>query len=322
MQPSVVVSVLNWRDPAETVACLDALLRLDYPNLHIVVSNNGDRDALDALMDDRHAGVEVRHNGRNLGYCGGNNIVLRLAIERGASYVWLFNHDAEPAPGALDRLVAVMEADPRIGLASPVLYHDDDRNKVWNAGGYFLVNQAWSHWFADADEAVAHEAAHPDQIKLAGTALLIRVAMARELGVLDERLFAYAEDADYSFRAAKLGYLRTLVRDAAVYHQHAPDAVPSAHVLYYSTRNAMLLWRWHAPPWAVFRYRFWSLASTLRACERYRQRPDLLEASLVGWWHGQLGVTGEWDPRRRVPGWVRSVLLSRWVARLTHAHAA
>jgi GT2 family glycosyltransferase len=311
MPPLVFVSVLNWRDPAETLACVDMLAAVDYPNKKIFISNNGHRETLTAALGTSLLDVEILHNERNLGFSGGNNLVIRKALQRGADYIWLFNSDAIPDPGSLSALVAAMQQDTRIGLISPVIYHDDDRSHVWNAGGCFDVRRCVSEWFTDIAEASRFEVEQPQRFMVAGTALLIRADMVRKIGGLDEALFAYYEDVDYSIRAAKAGYSRHLAVHAAIFHKHDVRSPPSPHACYYISRNDTRLWRRHSPLCPALRGRFWGLATAVASHDRHVGDSERQHAFLTGWWHGQIGVTGEWDRQHRLPAWLKKLLSSR-----------
>jgi len=311
MAPLVLISVLNWRDPAETVACAARLTTSDYPNKQIILSNNGDFAALMAMLAGSGLGVEVRDNGRNLGFSGGNNVVIDEALRREATYIWLFNGDAIPEEACLSRLVEVMENSPAAGLASPVIYHHGEPTVPWNAGGFLdLEKNDWG-WFTDPSEANSFAQASPAHFVLPGTAMLIRVAMARKIGNLDEALFAYYEDIDYSVRAERAGFQRLLATNAAVFHKHGLGAAPAPHVCYYMSRNEILLWRKHARYWPALRRCYWGLSTAVTKFRQSTMNDTRKEATLLGWWDGQRGVTGEWDGNRRVPGLVRRLLVSR-----------
>jgi len=308
MDPLVYISVLNWRNPEDTAACVASLHDLDYPNKRIIVVNNGDQRTLLPAIDTFKDQVTIVHNGGNRGYCGGNNQVVARALEDRAAYVWFFNSDAVAEPRCLSRLVEAAERHPEVGLLSPVIYSQQDRRRVWNAGGWYDVGQTGWGWFDDPDRAGRIAAAHPDAFMLAGTALLVRTAAARAMGVLDERLFAYFEDVDYSIRAQRANLARSLVTDGSVYHSHGLTDLPSRHACYYTSRNEVLLWRKHASVFSAARVRYWALRRTRRAVLRYAEHPALQEACVSGWWHGQTGVTGEWNPTHQVPRPVRAVL--------------
>ena len=50
-RPSVTISVLNWNSWEETLGCLEAIGRIDYPNLKLIVVDNGSVDeSVEKLM--------------------------------------------------------------------------------------------------------------------------------------------------------------------------------------------------------------------------------------------------------------------------------
>ena len=84
--PLVWIVVLNWNGLSDTLACLQSLQQLRYPERRIVVVDNGSTDgSVEALRSARSSiGFELIEAGRNLGYAGGNNLGIRHALEKGA----------------------------------------------------------------------------------------------------------------------------------------------------------------------------------------------------------------------------------------------
>jgi GT2 family glycosyltransferase len=306
-KPSVYVVVLNWRHADETAACLDALARIDYPNTHIVVVNNGSADALRAAVEPRLGRIKLLQNERNLGYTGGCNVGIEHALGMGADFIWLLNADARPEPDCLTKLVAAITEEPGVGLVSPVIRYRDRPELIESGAGRFNpASCSWAWFESDVVEQLAKT--DPRHIMLDGTALLLDAAVARRIGLLDDDLFAYHETIDYSMRAQAAGFRLKLVVDATVYHRPEPSDVWPPYVAYYVTRNEMLMWRKHAPRLLRWKASYWHLRRTIAQLKGEKD-PEVREARMAGWWHGEIGVTGEWDPRRRAP------LLVRWLLR-------
>ena len=188
--PSVAVVVLNWNNAAETLGCLASLRAQDYPNARVIVVDNGSAPADLAALREGLSAAALIGNGRNLGFAGGVNTGIARALADGAAYVWLVNNDARVAPDALSRLVAAMEADPHLGLASPMIRNLDRDAAPDFCGGRFTTAPLVFHMTADAAEGQAWQRSDPDRIWLTGTALLIRRALAERIGGFDEALFA------------------------------------------------------------------------------------------------------------------------------------
>jgi len=121
MPPLVYIVVLSWNGLADTLRCVVSLERQTYLNCRILVFDNGSTDGSVAALQALGTRIRLIESAVNLGYTGGNNRAMEAAFADGADYVWLFNNDAVAAPDTLATLVALAEADARIGLVSPVV---------------------------------------------------------------------------------------------------------------------------------------------------------------------------------------------------------
>jgi hypothetical protein len=301
----VHIVVLNWLKPQETATCLATLATLDYVNRRVVVVNNGPADTLLPAIQPWLDHIDLLQNPTNLGYTGGCNVGIRHAIAAGADYIWLFNVDAVPEPDCLTKLMAAVVADARIGMATPVIRYRNQPELVESGAGRFNpATCSWTWFESDFDAELART--DPSRVMLDGTALLISAALVRRIGLLDDDLFAYHETIDYSMRAQAAGFQLILVSDASVYHRPDPSEQWPPYVAYYVVRNEMLMWRKHVSGRLRYKARFWHLLRTIGRLKAETD-PDLRDACMAGWWHGEIGVTGERDPHRRAP------LLVRWL---------
>ena len=311
-EPAVVIVLLNWNDTAPTLACLNALRALDYGNAQILVVDNGsDAEALRPLTV-RHD-IELVRNATNLGFAGGANVGLRHAFAAGANYVWLLNNDALPAPDALKKLVAMAEAEPALGLLSPLLHDHGNRQRPNACFGLFDRRSLGTTQTDSTDQARHWLAEQPDDVLAFGTALLIRRRLFEAIGGFDASLFAYAEDVDYCLRCTAAGFRIGFCFDAIVWHSFRdPVGDPAAcppHIHYYMSRNYPLLWRKvHGSPLLFARAGLWLLRRRLLLIEGMRANPPGVEALLAGLWDGLRGKGGAYDPARRAPWWVRRTL--------------
>src|ERR1700674_4414789 len=115
--PRVVVVVLNWNLPDDTMRCLQTTIPLVQAGAAVVVVDNGsiherwvelDEAVHKSFPDcvsvtDAQANATTVERGRiglvrlasNLGYAGGNNVGIRIALNSGAEWVILLNNDCE-----------------------------------------------------------------------------------------------------------------------------------------------------------------------------------------------------------------------------------
>jgi GT2 family glycosyltransferase len=123
----VFTVLLNWNGWRDTLECVRSHQKLTYPNQSIVIVDNGSTGD-DAGILRRQLGDTCRiiENGRNEGYCEGNNAGIRYALAQGADYLLVLNNDTVLDADLLSHLVAAAEADPKVGVAVPCIYLYDD----------------------------------------------------------------------------------------------------------------------------------------------------------------------------------------------------
>ena len=202
MNPLVYVVVLNWNGWRDTVRCLASLRASDYPNLHVVVIDNGSTDGspehLAPLLGAAWGELVQAH--RNLGFTGGANLGLRLALERGADYAFLLNNDATVAPDCITTLVEAAEPRPEVGFVGPKIVWAEEPDRFWSAGMSITWHRTTIESHRNAPDDGRFDGCRVVQ-GLSGCALLVRRAVLERVGLLDERYFAYYEDLDWCLRA-------------------------------------------------------------------------------------------------------------------------
>jgi hypothetical protein len=154
-KPLVYVIVLNWNGWRDTVHCLASLRRSSYPNLHVVVVDNGSTDGspehLAPLVEEPWG--EMVWASRNLGFTGGANLGLRLTLERGADYAFLLNNDATVAPDCITTLVEAAEQRPEAGFIGPKIVWAQEPDRIWSAG----MSVAWHHATVESHHKAADD---------------------------------------------------------------------------------------------------------------------------------------------------------------------
>ena len=83
-EKSVYIIVLNYKNLADTVACLASLRKITYNKYRIVVVDNDSRDGSFEYLKEHETDCCIIQSGENRGYAAGNNIGIRYALEQGA----------------------------------------------------------------------------------------------------------------------------------------------------------------------------------------------------------------------------------------------
>ncbi len=241
--PKIAVVTVLWKSAEFMSALFEGLASLDYPRdrveIHFVDNNPGDgsADTVKRLADeygDRIPKVTLHNPGWNSGFAGGNNFVMRLAIEQHIPYVFCLNHDATFEPGALKEAVAVAESDPMIGSVQSLLVlaqNPDEVNSRGNAIHYLGMGYCLGY-----HESRKSQVESPKSIAYAsGAAVLYPTRILKEVGLFDETLWLYHEDLDLGWRILLAGYRNVLAPKSVVRHRY--DFSRSITKWYWMERN-------------------------------------------------------------------------------------
>lgn len=303
MSPQVFIIILNWNDFQSTLLCLESLKSLTYPNYKIMVIDNGSTNESVKELS-AFPNIELHQNEHNLGFAGGNNQAIKKAISNGADYVWLLNNDSTVEPNCLTKLVNAAENDKQIGLVSPVIYDSDDKSKIQHAATRFDLSIPLMEEAYEIETAARWQTEMPFGMVVWGTALLISKQTVNAIGLLDEHLFAYAEDTDYSIRNIKAGFKNVTVFDAKVWHQ-GHVGVRKPHYYYYTVRNSFYFWKKHLPIKPFLRILRWQLHSIKERIDTLNDHPQQKESVLLGMWDALIWKGGEYNLTRKAPWFVR-----------------
>ncbi|MFI5394392.1 MAG: glycosyltransferase family 2 protein [Candidatus Binatia bacterium] len=219
-QPRVVVVIVSWNRVDELSACLESFASVGYANYELVVVDNASRDATVATVRARFPHVTVLVNERNLGYAGGSNVGFRYALAHGAEYVLLLNQDVRVAPDLIERLVAVLEADPRIAIAGAKNRLMENPAYTWGRYGKLnwgpMLVYTVGRYEPDYDEPTPK-----DVDWVIGNGCMLRCAVLREIGPFDEEFFHFNEDVEWCTRVHRANYRVVYVNDAELLHHGA-----------------------------------------------------------------------------------------------------
>ena len=307
--PRVCAVVLSWNHRDEVAAFVSRASASGPPAARpaFVIVDNGSTDGSVTHFRERLPDVPVIENGRNLGFAGGMNRGIEFALAGGFDYAWLLNTDMELPESTLQTLLDRIAGVRNVGLASPVVVNAAHRDRwVWGGGGYDLERGAMIPWARRDIELHRIAPGVIDTDRQMGTALLVSLSMVREIGKLDERLFAYYEDDDISMRARAAGYASVICTDAFVYHDTPSFRDKSPLACYLYARNAFLLWlpRLRGRHRRAFLRR--QIAQTLALSGEVKAQPAHAQAVLEGIHDGLDGVTGERPATPRpLPAWLR-----------------
>jgi GT2 family glycosyltransferase len=213
----VSIIIVNWNGREHLEMCLPTVLSQTYQGFAVIVVDNGSTDGSTELLRSRFPSVGLIQNPRNLGFAAANNQAIQASD---SPFIATLNNDTRAEPDWLKMLVSAMESHPRVGMcASKMLFADQPG--VINSAGICLDRAAiaWDRLGGQPDNPAESETI-PIFGPSAGAALYRR-AMLDQIGLFDEKFFAYLEDVDLAWRAQRAGWKALYVPQARVYHLHS-----------------------------------------------------------------------------------------------------
>ena len=207
----VTVSIVSLNTRALLADCLRSVMATTGVGYHVHVVDNGSSDGSTAMVAVDFPEVRLTPSGSNRGFAAANNCAIREADSR---YVLLLNPDTLVSPETIGDLIAFMDEHPQVGICGPRIVFPDGR---FQSCGYRFptlmseirqsknVNKVLRVLIGD-EPALAMKPVPYDVDWVDGACLLIRRETLREIGLLDEQFFLYAEELDWCFRARKGGW--------------------------------------------------------------------------------------------------------------------
>ncbi len=258
MTVDLSIVIVTYNSAGEIERCLDTLARHPPAIAHeTIVVDNASTDGTAERIRRLRPSVRVIDAGANVGFARANNIGIRQSSGR---LLLLLNPDTEVPLGAVDALVAALDARPDAAAAGPRLVDSlgrtelsfgpmigpfaELRQKVLVRGsqrGVPLIRQ-----YVDR---ITSSARNVDWVS--GACLLVRRTDADAAGLLDERYFMYAEDVDFCAALRARGRRVVYAPVGGILHRRGRSAASAPRETEAAYRRSQLaFYDKHHPRWA------------------------------------------------------------------------
>jgi N-acetylglucosaminyl-diphospho-decaprenol L-rhamnosyltransferase len=229
--PGLDLVVVHRDQPAALLRTVTGIRAQSLAPRVVVVDNGSSPAARAEIRAGLPPDVELIEAGANTGFGPGANIGFRWCLAHDpAPWLAVCPHDAHPLPGCLEHLVAVASAQSRAGLASADV----------GDGLTPIVDRYFGAIPAPATVVDGWEpSGYPH-----GTLMVARRECLQDVGLFDERYFAYCEEAELAIRAKRAGWQVGVVRGAEI--RNTGVGSRAAVVDYLQLRNTLLMVREHS----------------------------------------------------------------------------
>jgi len=255
--PRLSIIIVTYNSRAHIPGCLDSLAR-DSPAVDhaTLVVDNASPDGTAALVRERWPAVRVIDAGGNLGFASANNIGFRQTF---GELVLLLNPDTVVPAGAVDALVALLDARPDAAIAGPRLVDGTGRAEL-SFGSMIspLAELRQKMLVAGNNRHVPLVSGYVDALTrharavdwVSGACLLVRRADAEAVGLMDERFFIYTEDVDFCAAVRSKGRQVLFAPDAEVVHLRGQSVASARDATRRAYRTSQLaFYKKHHPGW-------------------------------------------------------------------------
>ena len=211
--------VVNTNGRELLLTCLEAIAR-DPPagiDTEVLVLDNASDDGSAEAVRDRGGDVRLIELDRRVGKAANDS---RLLQEARGDYCLLLNEDTELRPGATERLLESLKADPRAAAAGARLLSAEGVPQAcaWRLPGVgtALAGALFLHRPLTVQ---SHGAETRNVGWVQSSAMLVRRGAAEGVGWLDPEFFVYSDETDFCKRLRDAGWEILFVPGAEAVHR-------------------------------------------------------------------------------------------------------
>ncbi len=262
MSVTVTVVILNFNGRNYLEQFLPSVMATNYPQLGVVVADNGSTDDSVAYLQIAYPSVRILQNTKNEGFAGGYNWALQQ-VE--SDYYILLNSDVAVAQNWVGSIIALMEADKNIAACQPKIlsYNHPALFEYAGAAGGWIDYLGYPFSRGRVFDICEHDKGQYNTTEpifwASGAAMFVRAKVFHELKGFDPYFFAHQEEIDLCWRMQIAGYGIMACTDSVVYHLGAGTLPRGGRKVYLNFRNNLIMMSKNLPGrelWWKLPYRF------------------------------------------------------------------
>jgi GT2 family glycosyltransferase len=218
MDVKVYFVIVTYNSSRYICKAVDSIHRCE-PKAEIVVVDNASQD--DTLVQlTRYPDISVLPQAQNLGFGKANNKGISFALQNGADFIYLLNHDAFLVEPITHTLINLLNAHPEIGVISPFQFHPDNIHLESNFARFMFQQGILNRYFGELRTEALSEYYLVDFVQAASW--FIPAAVFRKLGGFDPIFFHYGEDNNFLQRLKYHHFKVAVVPQLSITHETNP----------------------------------------------------------------------------------------------------
>lgn len=236
----VAVSIVTYKTPDDELRkCLDTLILCSEVTRIDIVDNSSQERIRETVESYKSPRINYIANNNN-GFGAGHNISITKSLEDSSlKYHLVINSDIVFSPGTITQTATIMDADERIGMATPMVLDASGREQ----SSYHplprysdLIFRRFLPAFLSKKRMKEYNILVGGRQKLLnvpyihGCFMMMRLKALRDTGIFDERYFMYPEDIDLS-RRIREKYAVAVIPYFSIIHYHRGESRKSLKML-------------------------------------------------------------------------------------------
>lgn len=240
----VSVITVNYNHSYVTEALLDSIFTKNtYPLTEIIIVDNGSSEDPIPAWKEKYPAVIFIRSEKNLGFAGGNNLGIKQAT---GDYYFLVNNDTEFTELLIDKLVATLDSNEKVGMVSPKIHYYDQPDVLQYAGftamNYYTARNKCIGQFEKDKGQYDHLTGETGFAH--GAAMMVKREAIERAGMMAENFFLYYEEMDWCEHIKRSGFTIWVNMQALIYHKESVSVGDkSALKEYFMNRNRILFTR-------------------------------------------------------------------------------
>lgn len=310
-KPGVSVIIPNLNGRQFIGDCLASLERQTFRDFEAILVDNGSTDGSVEYVKQAFPWVAaVISNSSNLGFAKACN--QGIAVSRG-DLVVLLNNDTEADAAWLQELVAAADKNLDAGMFAAKTLFFDKRDTI-DTAGHLIYPDGLNRGRGRLEIDRGQYDDRTDVFFPSGAAAAYRKRMLDEIGVFDERHFAYGDDTDIGIRGRLAGWRCVFVPGARVFHRYSMTTgeYSPAKVFLVERNRVWIVWKYFparrllaSPFYSLVRYLYqaYGALSGKGAAGRFAEQHSawrLVPAVLRAYWSAMAGAPWVWRERARM----------------------
>jgi len=235
--PKVSIIIVNHNGLEHLKACLDSVLKTEYPNFEIIFIDNKSTDNSVKFVEKSYPSIKIIRNNENLGFGAAANLGITSSSGK---YIAFLNEDVEVDRNWLTPLVECMESNRNIAVCEGKMLHFFNRKFFDSANGAGRFIDKFGNVFVRGGEEI-DQGQYNKSVKTFYALTLFRRTIFQEVGLFDTKFFLYYEETDLCWRIRLKSFEIVYVPSSIIYHKGPKKGKTSSNRSYHFTRNKLMM---------------------------------------------------------------------------------